>query len=230
MMDKIDSEFGHLLRDLNQPWLSADNLIMFADIIHAKGAALNNTWGFIDGTVRPISRPRIHQKIVYNGNKRQHAVKYQSITTPNRMIANLYGPVEGKHHDATMLRMSGLMPILESFSLGPQHERLYIYGDPTYPLRWYLQGPFRGAHLTQQQKASNDSMAKVGVSVEWLFGNVISNFKFSDFKKNQKIGLSNAGKMFRVSALLTNTHTSLYRNNCTNYFDLDFPTVEEYFF
>ena len=38
MMDKIDSEFGHLRRDLNQPWLSADSLIMFDDVTDAKGA------------------------------------------------------------------------------------------------------------------------------------------------------------------------------------------------
>ena len=38
MMDKIDSEFGHLRRGLNQPWLSADSLIMFDDVIDAKGA------------------------------------------------------------------------------------------------------------------------------------------------------------------------------------------------
>ena len=141
----MDSEFEHLLRDLNQPCFSADNLTMFADTIHAKGAALNNTWGFIDGTVRPISRPRIHQRIVYNGHKKQHALKYQSITTPNGMIANLYGPVEGKRHDATMLRMSCLMPILENFSLGPQHERHCIYGDPAYPLRWYFTGTIQGS-------------------------------------------------------------------------------------
>ena len=55
MMYKICSEFGGLLRDLNQLWLSAGNLIMFADATHAKGAALNDTWGFIDGTVHPIS-------------------------------------------------------------------------------------------------------------------------------------------------------------------------------
>ena len=53
-MDKIDSEFGHLLRDLNQPWLSAETLVIFADAIDAKGGALNHTWGFIDGTVCPI--------------------------------------------------------------------------------------------------------------------------------------------------------------------------------
>ena len=51
------------------------------------------------------------------------------------MIANLYGAVEGKRHDATMLKMWGLMPILEIFSLRPQHERLCIYGDPPYLLR-----------------------------------------------------------------------------------------------
>ena len=63
MMDYIDSEFGHLLSDLNQPWLSSDNLLMFCDAIHTKGAALNNTWGFIDGTVRLISQPKTHQRI-----------------------------------------------------------------------------------------------------------------------------------------------------------------------
>ena len=43
IMDEIDSKFGHLLRYLNQMWLSADNLIIFADVINAKGAALNST-------------------------------------------------------------------------------------------------------------------------------------------------------------------------------------------
>ena len=52
-------------------------------------------------------------------------------------------------------------------------------------------------------------MAKVGVSVEWLFRNAINNFKFSDCKKSQKKGLSNASKIYRVSAFLTNVHTSL---------------------
>ena len=51
------------------------------------------------------------------------------------MIANLYGPIEGKPHDATMMRMSGLMPIIENYPLGPQHERPCINGDPAYSLK-----------------------------------------------------------------------------------------------
>ena len=139
LMDKIDSECGYLLRDLNQLWLSADSIIMFAVAIHAKGEALNNTWSFIDGIVHPISWPRIHQRIVYNCHKRQHAPKYQSITTPNGMITILYGrPIEGKRLDATKLRMPGLILVLENFSLWPHRERFCIYGDPAYLLRWYL--------------------------------------------------------------------------------------------
>lgn len=61
--------------------------------VHDKGGALNNCFGFIDGTVRPICRPGEHQRIVYNGHKRVHAIKFQSVTLPNGIIAQLFGPV-----------------------------------------------------------------------------------------------------------------------------------------
>ena len=79
---------------------------------------------------------------------------------------------------------------------------MYIYGDPAYPLRWYLQGPFRRAQITPDQNEFNKSMSKVHITVGWLFENIIENFKFSDYRKSQKIGLSRIGKMYFVSALL----------------------------
>ena len=48
---------GHLLTNLNQPWLFTHRLQEFADAIHHKGAPLSNCWGFINDTVRPICRP-----------------------------------------------------------------------------------------------------------------------------------------------------------------------------
>ena len=71
-------------------------LQLYADAVSLKGAALNNCFGFIDGTVRPICRPGEHQRMVYNGHKRIHALKFQSIALPNGLIANMYGPV-GKY-------------------------------------------------------------------------------------------------------------------------------------
>ena len=65
----------------------------FALVIHQKGAALDNCWGFVDGTVRPICRPGEHQRLMFNGHKRVHGLKFQSVVAPNGMIANLFGPV-----------------------------------------------------------------------------------------------------------------------------------------
>ena len=73
--DYIFNNHGHLLRDLDQPWLQPDRLEEFANAIHSRGAALQNCWGFVDGTVRPICRPGQHQRMVYNGHKRVHAIK-----------------------------------------------------------------------------------------------------------------------------------------------------------
>lgn len=91
--DHIVGTHGHLLHDLNQPWLQPAKLEHYAQAIHQKGGALDNCWGFIDGTLRQICRPGEHQRIMYNGHKRVHGLKFQSVVAPNGMIANLYGPV-----------------------------------------------------------------------------------------------------------------------------------------
>ena len=60
----------------------------FATAFHNKGAASDNCWGFVDGTVRPICKTIHDQRAVYNGHKRVHALKFQSVVTANSMIAN----------------------------------------------------------------------------------------------------------------------------------------------
>ena len=88
---------------------------------------------------------------------------------------------------------------------------------------------FRGAALTAQMEAFNDSMLNVRMSVEWLFGDIVEYFKFMDLKKNLKIGLSSIGKLYVVCALLRNALTCLYGNSTSSFFELDPPTMEEYF-
>jgi len=91
--DHIYRTNGHLLQDLNQPWLEPQQLKSFARAIHQRGDALSNCWGFVDGTVRPICRPGDHRRIMYNGHRRVHGIKFQSVVAPNGLIANLYRPV-----------------------------------------------------------------------------------------------------------------------------------------
>ena len=68
-------------------------LQIYSNVISGKGAALHNCFGFVDGTVRPVCRPGEHQRVIYNGHKRVHALKFQCVALPNGLIGNLYGPV-----------------------------------------------------------------------------------------------------------------------------------------
>ena len=101
-------------------------------------------------------------------------------------------------HDSTLLAHSDLLPQLQQFAHAPNGNTLCIYGNPAYPVRIELQGPFKGARINQLQKDFNKAMSQVRVSVEWLFADVINFFKFLDFKKDLKIRLSAVGKMYII--------------------------------
>ena len=128
-----------------------------------------------------------------------------------------------------MLADSGLLQHLEQYAFSTIGELMCIYGDPAYPLRVHLQSSFRDAGLTSDMVAFNKTMSAARVSVEWIFGEVINSFKFMDFKKNLKIGLSNVGKTYVVCSLLQNAITCLYGNQTSRYFDLQPPSLQEYF-
>ena len=55
-----------------------------------------------------------------------------------------------------MLAESGLMHDLERHAFSTGGQPLCIYGDPAYPLRVHLQGPFQGAALTPQMEMFMD--------------------------------------------------------------------------
>ena len=221
----------------NQAILNPLVLQHYADTVSDKGAALNNCFGFVDGTVRPICRPGEHQRMVYNGHKRVHALKFQAVALPKIDSSSLVNfpykltslSSEGKRHDAAMVADSNLLTALEQYVVSPTGQEMCMYGDPAYPLRVNLMAPFRGAALTAQMEAFNKSMSNVRTSVEWLFGDIVEYFKFMDFKKNLKIGLNSIGKLYVVCALLRNALTCLYGNSTSSYFKLDPPTLEEYF-
>ena len=93
VVDWIYNTHGHRVTRRNRAITDPASLSTYADAIHNRGAALDNCFGFIDGTVRPISRPIVNKRNVYNENKRVHALKFQSVTLPNGLIGELYGPV-----------------------------------------------------------------------------------------------------------------------------------------
>ena len=93
VIDYIYDTHGHRITQLNHQVLSQPLLQVYSDTIAAQGSALDNCFVFVDGTVRPICRPAEHQRAVYNGHKRVHALKFQYVALPNGLIGHLYGPV-----------------------------------------------------------------------------------------------------------------------------------------
>ena len=89
----IYNTHNHRLTQWNHTVLKPAALQIYSDAVTAKGATLHNCFGFIDGTVRPICRPGTNQRVLYNGHKRVHALKFQCVALPNGLIGNMYGPV-----------------------------------------------------------------------------------------------------------------------------------------
>ena len=148
------------------------------------------------------------------------------------MTLQIHG--EPHHQDLNLqsagtLADSGLLKDMGNFAFSPAGQPMCVYGDPAYPLRIHLQAPYRQGCLTQQMEDYNKALSAVLVSVELLFRDIINSFKFLDYKKNLKIGLSSVGKMYIVCALLRNAITCLYGNQTSEFFDLEPPTLEEYF-
>ena len=93
VLDYIYDAHHHRITEWNPTILHPAALQTYADRIHQMGAPLQNCFGFIDGTVRPICRPGAMQRVLYNGHKRLHSIKFQSTVIPNGLIANMFGPL-----------------------------------------------------------------------------------------------------------------------------------------
>ena len=130
--------------------MSPPNLQNYADITHAKG----------------VSRSQNNQCSLYNGQKRVHAIKFQSVVVPNGLITNLYGPVVAKRHECGILADSGLLGDLQRYSHYPDGRPLCLYGDAAYPKSVHMQRSFQD-QLTPVQREYNTTISRVRLSVDY---------------------------------------------------------------
>ena len=79
-------------------------------MIYDRSAAIDKLIGFMDGTAMGISRPKFNllQRVDYNGHKQKTYLKFQAVTSPEGMILNVSGPIEGRRNDQTLYLRSGL--------------------------------------------------------------------------------------------------------------------------
>ncbi|VEN44741.1 unnamed protein product [Callosobruchus maculatus] len=231
-MDIIIRNNGRFLDRLqNLQWLDRNKMQYYAQAIRAKGGAVENCWGFMDGTARQICRPSVLQENYYSGHKRAHCLKFQSILCPDGIIANLKGPYEGRRHDAGIFRASEIYAELEQVAVFSENEKFCLFADQGYGVMELVLTPFpnRQGLLQPYQRQFNESMRKLRVAVEWGFQKPITQFAFVDFKKNQKILMQDVPNMYKTAILLSNCHTCLYGSQSAEYFHVTPPTLDVYF-
>ncbi|ETI53405.1 hypothetical protein F441_03643 [Phytophthora nicotianae CJ01A1] len=236
VLDHLESKFADLLY-FNHEY-AANHVQTYADAVFDAGGSMQNVWAFVDGTVRGICRPKARnsqrdgkyrsQKSVYNGHKRKHALRYQTLSTPDGLITHVYGPFPGRNHDIKLFKDSRIANVIR----GDARFKPYrIYGDQAYGNDSVLSSPFTGAvaNLSREQKLVNKSMSKVRVSVEWGYGQVVNYWTALDLKRQARSGTQPVGSMYRVAILLTNCLTCANGGNTiSDYFRLPPPSLEEY--
>ncbi|XP_055348000.1 uncharacterized protein LOC129595112 [Paramacrobiotus metropolitanus] len=231
VLNHIDRTFRWLVEEWNQTWLTEEDFVIFAGAVAAKGGVLRGCFGFIDGTARPISRPKFFQRQCFSGHKRHHCSKWQAVLLPNGMIGSLYGGHRGSMHDSTLLTSSKVLDALQQkFTTFAGPDRFCLYGNSGYGRGELVKKPFSKVEVLndRRKKALNKAMSRVREPVEWGFKEVVSKFAFLDFKKQMRMYVNPINKLYRVAVILINCHNCLNHNQASQYFDLEPPSLEEY--
>lgn len=245
LFGKFSSQLAEIFRDgLNHFVRARSNLLTsvipkafiagrsqaYASAVFEKSGCMDNCVAFIDGTVIGISRPgggEIHQRVVYNGHKRKHALKFQAVTTPDGLCIHLHGPEVGRRHDMFLYASSGMdAQLLDVMTVNGK--QFIVYGDSGYSWRVYLEVPFAGANLSAVQKAFNKAMSAVRISVEWYFKCVKQLWSFVDSKRKLRVRQMPVGLVYQAAVLLTNLHNCIQPNEISQYFACVPPSLEAY--
>lgn len=162
---------------------------------------------FIDGTERPIQRPkhREKQKTNYSGKKKRHTRKNLIISTKKKQIGFLSRTVEGKAHDIAILRTTAPPRVIPPNV--KTHIDLGFRGlDTEYPNHRFSmpERKPRMRDLTLAQKARNKKKSSVRVLVEHAIGGVKRFGIVSQVFRNKKEGFDDTAML--ISCGLWNYH------------------------
>lgn len=192
----------------------------------AKGSMVPAAIALVDGTFRPCARPSQHQESAYNGWKRRHCIKFQSVATPDGMIASLAGPFVGRHNDLHMIAKSNLIAAWASVFLG----LCSMFGDEGHAVQHpHIHTPFAGQPAPGTARANfNLATSRVREPVEWPFGGLIVKFPHLDARGNCQLLGTNIGQTCRVAVLLYNCRNCMQPQEVSQHFGCKPPTPEEY--
>ena len=198
---------------------------------------------FLDGTIRRTCQPCPNpgrlppgitpyqcQRAQYSGHKHYHGFKTHALISPSGMVVHMYGPVDGRRHDAFMLADSGLLPQLAGLTIGGID--YIVYADSAYPVTRNLISPIARAAAPPGSVAArvNEEMAVARTCTsEWWYGITTNTFQTLDFARWQRQWLTAPALQYFVATLLTNCRTCLDGGNqISKFFNYPPPELGDY--
>lgn len=134
---------------------------------------------FIDGTERPINRPKKNQKFYYSGKKKQHTRKVVIVSDINRKVHFMSSTVEGKKHDKKISDEElGIIP-----KWNPVWTDTGFQGidNPQNAVIFMPKKKPKGKELTKYEKLDNANISRVRVTVE----HAIAGIKISSIARDK---------------------------------------------
>jgi DDE superfamily endonuclease len=251
-LDFMVSHWGYLLLDNMGYWLP--QLPAFAQAIRDKLADKGcefpaadqpngfNVFGFIDNTMNaccrigggpsrdgvnaPRNDPEI-QRAWYNGWKKLHGFKWQTIDLPNGMNFHVWGPVSARHCDLYTLGSSGVNLKLQLLQLNRPHQYV-IYGDSAYPCDTHLRSRHDNNPNSEREVLENRCMGSCREVIEWDYGNLGQQWKALDYRHGLKMRKQPVAKMYLVGMLLRNSYNCQNHGQTSLYFNCPPPTLHEW--
>lgn len=132
--------------------------------------------GALDGSHIPIRVPK-EDPNKYVNRKSFHSIVLQGVAGANGKFLHVSTGYAGSIHDARVLRMSSLLPVIENSDIlhSPTRQRTQvkplIVADPAYKLTTWSMKPFPQTRaLTDSQRDFDKSLSSARVVVEQAFG------------------------------------------------------------
>ena len=201
-------------------------------------------FGFVDNTMHKTCRvgggattpgpnaprePKELQQAWYNGWKKLHGLKWETVDLPNGMIAFAWGPVSVRHNDLFTLRHSKLNDLIRDCQLGLAVQYA-IYGDSAYQhcRLSHLRARHNYDDITPHEQSENRVMSTVRETIEWSYKDMGQMFPLLNVDQILKVRSMPVGKMYQAAMIFKNCINCFRHNQTSQYYHLNPPNLETY--
>ena len=244
------NSWGYLLTNNVEYW--KEHLASCAKAIADKCGSLGcefpdgafNIFAFVDNTMNATCRPGggptrdgvgaprndpLLQQAWYNGWKKLHGMKWQTVDLPNGMNFHCWGPFSVRHNDLYSFRHSNINTLIA----GMQADELLqfrIYGDSAYTILSYshVRARHNYERNTPREILENKAMSSCRETIEWDYGDIGRYFPLLDFKEGLKMRRMPIGAMCLSAMILRNALNTLRPNQTSQYFHLNPPSLSDW--